>query len=317
MKPHARIFICYRREGGSDMARLVRDNLRDRGFDVFMDVEDLKSGQFNEGLLREIESATDVLVILSPGSLDRSFQDGDWLRWELAHSIACKKNVVPVLMRGFVWPSQPLPEDLKALPYHQGVEPSHNFFSASIDKLVTLLKGHPTSQSYLRKQLPIAAASIAGIVIIIGWLALHRGDRALSVENSLPVSASHVSGNIDAVSDGKEPKSSMDISIPKFSWWDHRGTTEWVQYNFEKPRNISAVEVYWFSKRGIRVPKSWRLLYIEKRRWKEVEGVSDYGTKLDVYNRASFKRVRTESLKIEVILQKGFSGGILEWKIYE
>jgi len=42
------------------------------------------------------------------------------------------------------------------------------------------------------------------------------------------------------------PKNSSDSSIPRFTWWDHRGTAEWLEYEFIKPRNSSGVEVYWF-----------------------------------------------------------------------
>jgi hypothetical protein len=167
MKPRGRIFICYRREGGAEMARLVHDNLRERGFDVFMDVEDLKSGPFNKALLREIELATDVVVILSPGSLDRCFDEGDWLRWEIVHAITCEKNVVLLVTRGFTWPSHPLPEGLKELPYYQGVEPSHNLFGASMDKLVSLLQGRRSLFS--RKYRPAFVVALAFTAILAAW----------------------------------------------------------------------------------------------------------------------------------------------------
>ena len=181
MKPRGQIFICYRREGGSEMARLVHESLRQRGFKVFMDVEELKSGQFNESLLLEIEAATDVIVILTPASLDRCFQEGDWLRWEVGHAIACEKNVVPVMVRGFAWPSQPLPDDLKRLPYYQGVEPSHDLFEASIDKLVRLLKARPALWASRPKQIPLAVSLLAIMAIFVAWLLFRQGE-----ESSIP-----------------------------------------------------------------------------------------------------------------------------------
>ena len=53
------------------------------------------------------------------------------------------------------------------------------------------------------------------------------------------------------MNDGLEPKNSNDHTIPRFTWWDHRGSAEWVQYDFGKPRKVSAVEVYWFDDTGI------------------------------------------------------------------
>ena len=52
-------------------------------------------------------------------------------------------------------------------------------------------------------------------------------------------------------------RSSDDQEIPRFTWWDHRGTAEWVQYDFAKPTTVSTVSVYWFDdtgRGGCRVP---------------------------------------------------------------
>jgi hypothetical protein len=123
---------------------------------------------------------------------------------------------------------------------------------------------------------------------------------------------------VEALIDGLEPKSSNDHDIPRFTWWDHRGTKEWVQYDFEKPKKVSSVEVYWFDDTGAgscRVPESWKVRFRDGQDWKEVEGASEYGTKLNGYNRAEFKPIETTALRIEVKLKNGFSGGILEWKV--
>ena len=169
------------------MARLVRDSLQERGFNVFMDVEDLKSGQFNEALLLEIEKATDVVVILSARSLERCSVEGDWLRWELRHAIECEKNVVPVAMRGFAWPAQSLPEELKKLPYYQGVEPSHALFGASIDKLVALLVARPMPRLFRRGGLAFAAAFGLGLAaILFVWLGPRGGGQQIAKSRPLP-----------------------------------------------------------------------------------------------------------------------------------
>jgi len=51
--------------------------------------------------------------------------------------------------------------------------------------------------------------------------------------------------------------------------------------------------------------------------WKEVTGASDYTVKQDAYNKVTFEAVETESLRVEVELQTGYSGGVLEWKVLE
>jgi hypothetical protein len=139
---------------------------------------------------------------------------------------------------------------------------------------------------------------------------------------ALPVLASHCWENdtLEALVDQRQPKSSNDQSIPRFTWWDHRGTAEWVEYSFDKPRKVSAVEVYWFDDTGAgscRVPQSWRVLCKHGEDWKPAEGASGYGTKADTYNRVAFTPTEALGLRIEAQLQPEFSGGILSLKISE
>ncbi|MGI5230473.1 beta-L-arabinofuranosidase domain-containing protein [Actinoallomurus sp. CA-142502] len=132
--------------------------------------------------------------------------------------------------------------------------------------------------------------------------------------------ASHLwSGDTtEALYDGVSPSSSGDQSIPRFTWWDHTGSLEWVQYDYDEPVPASATEVYWFDDTGqgqCRVPVSWRLLYRDGDTWRPVEGASAYGTARDTYNRTTFTPVRSTGFRIEARLGSGVSGGILEWRM--
>ena len=121
-----------------------------------------------------------------------------------------------------------------------------------------------------------------------------------------------------ALNDNVLPKSSIDHDIPRLTWWDHRGTTEWVAYEFARPKTLSKAEVYWFDDTGrgqCRVPKSWRLLWRDGSAWKPVEATSPYGVERDKLNLVAFKPVTTKALRIEVQLQPNVSGGILEWRL--
>ncbi len=137
----------------------------------------------------------------------------------------------------------------------------------------------------------------------------------------IPSKASHCYGGdtVGALSDGALPASSNDHEIARMTWWPHQGTSEWVQYDFEKPRTIDEVEVYWFDDSpiggGCRVPASWKLLYKDGSEWKEVAGASAYGTEKDRFNRVTFDKVTTSGLRLEVQLEDDFSGGILEWQL--
>jgi hypothetical protein len=137
---------------------------------------------------------------------------------------------------------------------------------------------------------------------------------------AVPVSASHcfASDTVEALIDGLEPKSSNDHGIPRFTWWDHRGTAEWVEWGFGKNRTVSGVQVYWFDDSGTgscRAPRSWSLLYQQGDRWLPVQTRSRFGTKLNTYNALQFSPVQTTALRLEAQLQPEFSAGILEWKM--
>ena len=102
------------------------------------------------------------------------------------------------------------------------------------------------------------------------------------------------------------------------TWWDHRGTPEWVQYDFPAPKKISDTEVYWFDDTGegeCRVPQSWRLLYKSGDIWIPVGVAGDMPVKKDAWNNIQFPALETTGLRLEVSLQNHFSGGILGWKI--
>jgi DUF1680 family protein len=118
---------------------------------------------------------------------------------------------------------------------------------------------------------------------------------------------------------GAEPSASKDHSIPRFTWWDHKGTQEWIQWEQKQAITVSAVSVYWFDDTGsgfCRVPKSWRLLYKDNDgTWKPVSSASEYGTAPDTYNRVTFTPVTTAAFRLEVQLQPEMSGGVLRWKL--
>ena len=135
-----------------------------------------------------------------------------------------------------------------------------------------------------------------------------------------PATASHCwdADTVTALGDGIAPRHSNDHSIPRFTWWDHKGTTEWVQYDFDKPTSISRSAVYFFDDTGqghCRLPKAWRLLYKAGNQWMQVPNAGNYGTEKDKFNRVRFDPIRTTALRLEAQLQPNFSAGILEWRI--
>lgn len=142
-----------------------------------------------------------------------------------------------------------------------------------------------------------------------------------TIASQSKISASHRwrSDRLEALNDQVEPANSNDHGVPRLTWWDHKGTTEWVQYEFASPQAVSGVEVYWFDDRegggGCRVPQAWRILSKDGEQWKPLAEATPGGVAPNQYNCVTFPSVTTAGLRLEVQLQKDFSGGILEWRV--
>ncbi len=134
-------------------------------------------------------------------------------------------------------------------------------------------------------------------------------------------SASHCfeGDTVEAIGDGLLPAKSNDQSVPRFTWWPHVGSQEWVQFDFGAAKTISQAAVYWFDDTGVgkcRVPASARLLYKAGDEWKFVPG-GEMGLEPDKLNHATFAPVTTTALRLDTQLQPQFSAGILEWQVPE
>lgn len=132
------IFISYRREGGFYLARLLQELLSKRK--VFLDVERLKSGKFDEALEKAILQCRNVIVILSPGSLERCNDPEDYVRKEIALAIKEGKNIIPVMMEGFQLP-ETMPDGLEEFPLHNGIFCApHIFRDYTMKNIIDYLK---------------------------------------------------------------------------------------------------------------------------------------------------------------------------------
>ena len=114
------------------------------------------------------------------------------------------------------------------------------------------------------------------------------------------------------------PINSRDGSILRMHWYDakHRGTLEWIQYDLKAPASIDSAEVYWHDDTNlIRLPKSWRILYLDGAKWKPVANKSPYELVLDRMNKVAFTPVKTSAIRLELQLQKGKASGLYEWRV--
>ena len=122
-----------------------------------------------------------------------------------------------------------------------------------------------------------------------------------------------------AANDGLEPRDSADEWCPPLYWWPDYGRPEWVQYDFDGPKTVSEVEVYWFERPGedseFLLPASWRVLYKKGEEWLEVSSSDEYRIEKDKYVRFTFNPVRTTAMRLEVKSQEGRCAGLFEWKV--
>jgi len=218
-----------------------------------------------------------------------------------------------------------LPDQVELAPEHR----------ADLLGGVTVLRGETAAA--VRGEDGTVQTKPAAITMIPYYAWCHRGANEMAVWLPKTVDLAHVPppptiasnsrasashrwppDSISALSDQAEPANSNDHSIPRFTWWDHKGTAEWIQYDFDQPTKVSAVEIYWFDDTGrgaCRVPQSWKLLSRDGQQWKPVETQDSLGVEKDRYNVVRFAPVTTGGLRIEVQLQPNFSGGVLEWKV--
>ncbi|MEV6272745.1 beta-L-arabinofuranosidase domain-containing protein [Kribbella sp. NPDC051936] len=129
--------------------------------------------------------------------------------------------------------------------------------------------------------------------------------------------ASHVNDgdSLEAPDSGRTPRSSADTSIPRFTWWDRRGTTEWIEYDLRSVREVSQASAYWFDDTGsgqCRVPQSWRVLWLDGDTWRPVQNTTPYDVAVNRLNTTAFTPVRTQYVRVEAVLRPTYSGGLLQ-----
>lgn len=160
------VFVSYRRSS-FESANLIAEKLRSMGFSVFFDVETLRSGNFNEQLFNVIDNCNDFVLVLPPHALDRCHDEEDWVRKEVVRAISNNKNIIPVLLSGFEYPSQ-MPSGMEQLSQYQSIlAGEQEFFDMSMRRLAGYLKSKPhrDMRKFYKKSIIVvlAALFLAGV----------------------------------------------------------------------------------------------------------------------------------------------------------
>jgi hypothetical protein len=167
------IFISYRRKGaGAGVAGELQAKLENRGYKVFLDVDEIGSGPFPVQIDQAIEECKDFLLVLAPGTLDRCANEGDWVRREIMKAESLDKNLVGVMLPGFVMPeAESLPEPLQSLPSKQVFLWSHEYRTASFEKIEENLVSTKLKKQRSRKKLMVLLPMLL-LALVAGGVAV-------------------------------------------------------------------------------------------------------------------------------------------------
>jgi hypothetical protein len=173
-----------------------------------------------------------------------------------------------------------------------------------------------------RTAIPYAFWNNRGRSPMLVWIPINA-ETAIPEPDPTIASRSVASASTDwapGLNDQFEPLNSSDTDKYFFYWWLKKGTTEWVQYDFAQPYTVSQVQVYWLHfdhyDYVCRPPAEWKILYQTRNGWMPVRTKDPFGVEEDKYIEVTFDPVTTKAIRLEAKLQKDFSAGILEWKVY-
>src|SRR6266498_4619522 len=132
------VFISYRRVDVY-AALAVYQDLSSKGYDVFFDYTSIPSGDFEQIIVSNIKARAHFVLILTPTTLDRCDEPGDWLRREIETAIDAQRNIVPLFFKGFKFGapsvSAKLTGKLSDLNRYNGLNVHEDYFHAAMDRL--------------------------------------------------------------------------------------------------------------------------------------------------------------------------------------
>ena len=138
------VFISYRRKLGFAVAKMISELLKAKGMSAFVDLDELRNGTFDDKILDAIEATPSFILVLTPGSLDRCGEEGDWLTREINTAIETGRNIIPILCEGFEWPRQwdnDMSDNIKMLSHYNSVIMSYEYVDAMVDKIIEYVRG--------------------------------------------------------------------------------------------------------------------------------------------------------------------------------
>ena len=154
-------FISYRRVGGADFAQLLKLLLKAEGLNVFLDVENLGTGDFAAQLVSVLSTCKNVLLVWSRGCMDRFLlpEGGgggggggaaampaeapapDFLLLEYANALRLGKTIVPVYKEDFAFPAaERLPPSVRGVLSLNAIKFVAEYREASLRRVIDSLR---------------------------------------------------------------------------------------------------------------------------------------------------------------------------------
>lgn len=136
------VFVSYRRDKGSEVARYLAERLIKRGYRVFLDVDSLGSGEWGKELQQRIDECPDFVAVVTDGYFVRCDNPGDVVRKEIARALETQSTVIPLFVGDGRIPTD-LPADIGGISAHNGVRYLHEYANQAIDKVCGFLQSTP------------------------------------------------------------------------------------------------------------------------------------------------------------------------------
>ena len=166
------MFISYRRAGGEDFARAVYQELCHRKYKVFLDRQNLESGDYERQVLEVVSNCRDAVIILPQNALDRCSDEKDLFRKEIAAALAQQKNLIPIVRSGFTFPDEEtLPLDIRGLIKQEAIIETPESYDAVIRRLTEMLdKSERIDKRNRFRKIAKRVAKITATVAIISGI---------------------------------------------------------------------------------------------------------------------------------------------------
>jgi formylglycine-generating enzyme required for sulfatase activity len=156
------VFISYAREDQA-YARRLADNLRERGFGVWMDDRIDFGDRWWREIVRAVRASAAFIVVMTPDS-----EDSEWVEREILLAHAERKPIFPLLLRGKV---NPLLITVQYADLTPGQMPSDDFYErlvqvapceSKVKKRPSARQVQPTQTSSFARQ-PIAEPQVVAV----------------------------------------------------------------------------------------------------------------------------------------------------------